>query len=160
MTAMDLRGSTIIVNGHTCEGWSQDGDCFGPPQDHELERVITGADGLSASFGTGMKGGEFNYKFMPNSPSYFHFNKLAQQKLRGDNNNAQRVLEGSADFPFVSVKSTMKGGRLIKAPLAFQAGQGEFAAGTFVIYWEECLTEGGKTTSSPTSPPGGIPITP
>ena len=151
MTAMDLVGSTIIVNGHTCEGWSSDGDCFGPPQDHELERVVTGADGLSASFGTGMRGGEFNYKFMPNSASYFYFNKLGQQKLRKDN-NAQRVMEGSADFPFVGVKSTMKGGRLIKMPLAYQGGQGEFAPGTFVIYWEECLTEGGRTSSAPATP--------
>lgn len=162
MNSMALENATIKIGpdsaSHTIEGWSADGDCFGPPMDHEVEVVVTGADGLMASFGTGAKGGPINYKLMPNSPSAAYFNDLFQKKLRRNSegrrsNGRPQVLAGSADFPETGIKTTMKEGRMTKGPLSYQAGMGDFSALTWTVVFQEILTEGGKGNTGPA--PGG-----
>ncbi len=60
--ALDL--SSVILNGITIEGWSEDEDALTMPDAIEIAVIKKGADGLMVAGRTAEKGGEVTLKLL------------------------------------------------------------------------------------------------
>ena len=114
-----LEGSKVILNGITCQGWSQDEDALTLPEAFERYITQTGADGLKVSGTTGEKGGEVIFKFLPNSPTV----QILQGFVLAEKNGAYIEWNGIIKYNDNSIV-TLNKGVMKKAPLGYTLGKG------------------------------------
>ena len=114
-----LEGSKVILNGITCQGWSQDEDALTLPDAFERYITQTGADGLKVSGTTGEKGGEVTFKFLANSPTV----QILQGFVLAEKNGAYIEWNGIIKYNDNSIVTLSKG-VMKKAPLGYTLGKG------------------------------------
>ena len=132
---VSLERTTVTLNGHTIQGWSEDADALTMPGDHELVTTRRGADGMLAGFGTGARGGEISIKLLPIGPSTRFFMQQVTAILGG-----QRVVwEGSISNEETGAGFTLTRGVMTKVPLGQTMGSGDFANQVFVFEFEEIV---------------------
>lgn len=115
--ALDL--STVILNGITFSGWSQDEDALTMPDAFVLAITETGADGLLVAGRTGAKGGEVTFKLLANSPTV----QELQAIVLAEKNGGSVQFSGIVDFSDGSV-ATLDKGVLKTAPNGYTIGKG------------------------------------
>ena len=114
-----LEGSKVILNGITCQGWSQDEDALTLPEAFERYITMKGADGLMVSGTTGEKGGEVTFKFLANSPTV----QILQGFVLAEKNGAYIEWNGIVKYSDNSIVTLAKG-VMKKAPLGYTLGKG------------------------------------
>ena len=115
--ALDL--SSVILNGITLEGWSEDEDALTMPDAMELAVIKKGADGLMVAGRTGEKGGEVTLKFVANSSSVQTLSAI----VLAEKNGAALNFSGIINFNDGSVV-TLDKGVLKTAPNGYTLGKG------------------------------------
>lgn len=131
MSDFSLEQSSLVLNGHTVTGWSDDADALSMPN-VDLANVVRGADGGMVSTSTGDKGGPVIIKLRPNSPSTaFFMNAVTAQQ-----NGAAVKWNGLYRDPLNQVVVALAGGVLTNAPLGQTMGKGETGNREFTFEFE------------------------
>ena len=144
-----LQDVTIILNGHTVEGWSEDTDALTLPDAFEFASVRRGATGDMAAFSTGDRGGPVSLKLLPNSPSVPF---LMNQVTRILSEKAEVIWDGSVKHSRTDASVTLNRGILISGPLWYTMGKGEVSNLTFTWEFEEIIPNFKKVNSA------GVPV--
>jgi len=133
--AINLTGTTVVIDGHTVTGWSDDADALMMPDEVELAQVQRGADGLMVASLTGIRGGEVQLKLLASSESAQFFGRLVTHMLNGG------WRESSGTIRYANgVVTHLERGILTTAPLALTAGQGSVATRIFRFEFERIIT--------------------
>ena len=132
---VSLERTTVTLNGHVVQGWSEDADALSMPDEFEFATTRRGADGMLAAFGTGARGGEVAIKLLPTSPSAQFFMQQQTAILGGD----RVVWDASIVNDETGASFTLTRGVLIKGPLGQNMGAGDFANQTFTLDFEEIV---------------------
>ncbi len=136
-----LQDVTVILNGHTVEGWSEDTDALTLPDAFEFASVRRGAIGDMAAFSTGDRGGPVSLKLMPNSPSVpFLMNQVTRILVE----RAEVIWDGSVKHGKSDASVTLKRGILISGPLWYTMGKGEVGNLTFNWEFQEIIPDFAK----------------
>ena len=117
LRALDL--SSVILNGITFTGWSQDEDALTLPDAAELSVFQKGADGLMVAGRTGEKGGEVTFKLLANSPTV----QPLQTFILAEKNGAFVEWNGIIKYSDNSIVTLAKG-IMKKVPLGYTLGKG------------------------------------
>jgi len=115
--ALDL--STVILNGITFSGWSQDEDALTLPDASTFSVFEKGADGLMVAGRTGEKGGEVTFKLLANSPTV----QALQAIVLAEKNGASVEFSGIVNYNDGSVV-TLDRGIIKTAPNGYTLGKG------------------------------------
>ena len=129
-----IEHTTVELNGHVCEGWSEDEDAFMVP-DIELANIIRGADGKMLAISLSNRGGEITLKFLPTSRSAAFFAQQAAQIRLG----AAVIFNGQSVNSQTGVSLRMERGVLKQAPMGQTQGKGAAAAREFVFEFESLI---------------------
>ena len=144
---LSLEHTTLTLNGHEVQGWSEDSDALTGPDALELATVRRGATGQMAAFPTGDKGGPITIKLLPDSPSTAFFMQQAEVLRRG---GAVRW-EGSIQNPALGISAALLNGVMTTAPLWPAMGKGSVANHTFVFEFEQIVVNYDAPNFTPTS---------
>ncbi len=140
MTTISLEGTTVELNGHIVQGWSDDSDALMMPDAFELATVRRGATGDMATFSTGDKGGPISIKLLPTSPSLpFFMQQLAVQLNGGAVVWDGKITNSQSGFGF-----TLERGVMTAGPLGQTMGRGEVANDTFTFEFERIIPDYAK----------------
>ena len=138
-----LQDVTVILNGHTVGGWSEDTDALTLPDAFEFASVRRGATGDMAAFSTGDTGGPVTLKLLPNSPSVpFFMNQVTRILVE----RAVVIWDGSVKHSRTGASVTLKRGILISGPVWYQMGKGEASNLTFNWEFEEIIPDFAKAS--------------
>ena len=137
MKIISLEGTTVELNGHVVQGWSDDSDALMMPDSFELASVRRGATGEMAAFSTGDKGGPVSVKLLPNSPSLPFF----MQQLATQLNGAGAVWDGNIKNSQAGFGFTLVRGVMVSGPLGQTMGSGEVANATFTFEFERIIPD-------------------
>lgn len=126
-----IENVSVVLNGHTVQGWSDDADALSLPN-IDLANVVRGADGGMVSTSTGEKGGPVIFKLRPNSPSTaFFMNALAAQQ-----NGASVSWNGLIRDSQNQTNAILTNGVLMNGPLGQTMGKGSTANREFTFEFE------------------------
>jgi len=144
--AISVIGTTVVIDGHTVSGWSDDADALMMPDEVELAQVTRGADGLMVASLTGNKGGEVQLKLLANSESAQYFGRQVSHILNG----GMREFSGTVRYSN-GVVTHLERGVITTAPLAITLGQGPAATRIFRFEFERIITnfDSGRYSSPP-----------
>ena len=151
---VSLEHATVTLNGHVCQGWADDTEALVLP-DIDLTNVTTGADGLLAASSTGMRGGEIELKFQPQSPSVQFFGTQLTHYLRGN----PIEFNGSIVNQTMGQAIQLSNGVFRRGPLGQSLGNGDPVAQVYVIHFQLILPnyDGMVTTPAPVIAPVATP---
>lgn len=136
MTDMSLEQNTVVLNGHTVGGWSDDADAFSTP-DVELLATKIGADGKMVVSSTGNKGGEVMIKLLANSKSAKFFMNVVTAQLVGGSVQWNGLYRDSRN----GINVLLNQGYLTTAPLGPKIGKGDVANMEFVFTFERIIPD-------------------
>ncbi len=129
-----IEQTTVILNGHTVTGWSDDADALGMPN-VDLANVVRGADGKMVASSTGEKGGPIVIKLLANSPS----TKFLMNMVVAQQNGASVSWNGIIRDAINQINVILTNGTLSNAPLGQTIGKGEAANREFTFEFERIL---------------------
>ena len=132
---ISMADTTVILNGHVVQGFSEDSDALTMPDAFELASVRRGATGDMAAFSTGDKGGPVSIKLLPNSRSLQFFMQQATLQLQG----AVIIWDGSIQNTQTKFGFALARGVLTAFPLGQTMGKGEMANQVFTFEFESIL---------------------
>lgn len=141
--SLDL--SSVILNGITIEGWSEDEDALTMPDSIELAVIKKGADGLMVAGRTAEKGGEVTLKLLANSSTV----QALQAIVLAEKNGAAVNFSGVITYNDGSI-ATLDKGVLKNAPNGYTLGKG--APGTMSYVFEFQVIDFETITGSFESP--------
>jgi len=136
MPDFSLEQVSVVLNGHTVTGWSDDTDALSLPN-IDLANVVRGADGKMVSASTGDKGGPVVLKLLPNSPSVKFFMAAVAAQLNGANIVWQGIIRDSIN----QVNVALINGVLQNGPLGQTLGKGEAGNREFTIEFERIIPD-------------------
>lgn len=145
-TTVSIQDTTVVVNGHVVEGWSEDADALMLP-DIDLATVTRGADGRMVASSTGNRGGEVRFKLQANSPSTQFFSQQVATIIRG----GAVVFNGTIRNSRMGISIRLERGVLSTAPAGQTLGKGSAAAREFAFEFETVLPnyDGARFTGPP-----------
>lgn len=126
-----LEQFSVVINGHTFTGWSDDTDALSLPN-IDLANVVRGADGKMVAVSTGEKGGPVTFKLLPNSPTTKFLMNAITAQLNGAAIKWNGIIRDSINQTFVALVN----GTLANGPLGQTIGKGEAANREFTIEFE------------------------
>ena len=129
-----LEQTSVIINGHTFTGWSDDADALSLP-DIELANVVRGADGGMVAVSTGNKGGPVVLKFLANSPSAKFMLNAAAAQLAGAGVKWNGIIRDSIN----QIVITLTNGTLVLTPSGPNLGKGEVKNPEFTIEFQKII---------------------
>ena len=136
MSQFSLEQTTVILNGHTVTGWSDDADALSIP-DIDISAIKRGADGKMVAASTGEKGGPVIIKLLANSPSVKFFQNIATAQLGG----AAVVWAGIVRDAISGINVALLNGVLTHAPLGPTMGKGDIANREYTIEFESIIAD-------------------
>lgn len=131
MVDFSLEQVSVVLNGHTVTGYSDDTDALSLPN-VDLANVVRGADGKMVSVSTGDKGGALIIKLLPNSPSVSFFMNAVVAQM----NNASVKWNGIIRDSITQVNVVLYNGTLTNVPLGQTMGKGDAGNREFTIEFE------------------------
>ena len=134
--SFSLEQTTVVVNGHTVTGWSDDTDALMLP-DIDLTTVKRGADGVMVAATTGEKGGPVTLKLLANSPSVKFFQNLVTTIQQG----GRVEFNGSVVDNINGITVSLERGVLQHAPLGPTLGKGDVANREYMIEFERVVAD-------------------
>ena len=147
MPHIDITNATVVLNGVTIEGWSEDTDALMLPT-IEYATVKRGADGKLQASSTGNFGGPIEFKLLATSPSTKWFEQKISSQLRG---GAPATFEGSIHDRINNTTLRLSRGVLTNAPPGPSLGMGDAASMTFTVDFETIMPnyDSAEFTSAP-----------
>lgn len=134
-TILSIESISVILNGHTVEGWSDDNDALSLPEGIELANVTRGADGRMVGATTGNKGGQVRIKLQANSPSTkFFMGKLTEQ-IRG----AVITYNGTVVDSRLGTSVRLYRGVMMSGPMGQTIGKGSAPNREFIFEFESVI---------------------
>ena len=124
MEELSGRDGTLILNGHTYVGLSDDEDAFMPPPDVELGIERRGAQGHLFWAGSAEIGGPVIIKLMPTAPSHGF---MQTQVQRISDRTAANAWDGTWSVERLGFGLSLEGGRLKVSPFGNTVGKGAAA---------------------------------
>lgn len=149
-----LFQTTMILNNHRVEGWSEDEDALMMP-DITLGTTVRGGDGLMLTQSTGDLGGEVTIKLLAHSKSCQFFMQQHELIRRG----AQVIWNGSIDYGAIGARVVLRAGSMLTGPSGQTLGKGRAQTRQFVIDFQEIAKnyDGGLFSSPPALEPASLP---
>ena len=129
-----LEQTSVIINGHTFTGWSDDADALSLP-DLELANVVRGADGKMVAVSTGNKGGPVIIKLLATSPSTKFMMNMVAAQMNGAGVSWNGIIRDSIN----QIAVTLVKGTLTLAPSGPTIGKGEVKNAEFTIEFEKTI---------------------
>ena len=114
---VSLEHTTVVINGHTCEGWAAAADALALP-DITFATSERGPDGLKVVSSTGMRGGMVTLKFLANSRSRAFFSQQVSEIQRG----AVKNFSGSISNSQTGETTRLERGHMEVAPVGTTLG--------------------------------------
>lgn len=136
MGQFSLEQTTVILNGHTVTGWSDDADALSIP-DIDISAIKRGADGKMVAASTGDKGGPVIIKLLANSPSVKFFQNIATTQLAG----VAIAWAGIVRDAINGINVALVNGVLTHAPLGPTMGKSDVANREYTIEFESILAD-------------------
>lgn len=144
MPFINLRNSTLILNGHTVEGWADEDDALMFPQT-TLANVTRGADGKMQASSTGNVGDGIEIKLLATSRSVAFFGKQVQHLKNG----GRVVFNGTFIDNINNTTVSLERGVMTEAPDHASLGQGAAGTVTYKIEFEEIKPDFSGTRGYP-----------
>ena len=135
MRLFNLKDTTVVLNSHEVEGFSEDADAITMPDGFELATVRRGATGDMAAFSTGDRGGPVSIKLLPHSPSLPFF----MQQLAVLRDGGRVTWDGEVRNTHAGWSFRLAGGVMVSGPLGQTAGRGDVANQTFTFEFEDII---------------------
>ena len=126
-----LEQVSLILNGHTVTGYSDDTDALSLPN-IDIANVVRGADGKMVAVSTGDKGGPLVIKLLPNSPSVSFFMNVAVAQMNGAAVKWYGIIRDSIN----QTNTVLFKGTLSNVPLGQTMGKGVAGTREFTIEFE------------------------
>lgn len=136
MTDFSLENVSVILNGHTVQGFSEDADALSLPN-IDLANVVRGADGGIVATSTGDKGGPVILKLRPNSPSVPFFMSAMAAQQNGASLSWNGIIRDSQNQTNVS----LTGGTMTNGPTGQTMGKGSTANREFTFEFERVIPD-------------------
>ena len=130
---ISLEGTTVLLNGHHVQGWSEDADALTMPDAVELATVRRGATGDMAAFSSGNRGGAVSIKLLPTSPSVQFFMQQAEVLRQG----GSVVWRGDIQNLQQNISATLTRGVMTAAPRFPNMGMGDVSNYVFTFEFED-----------------------
>ena len=124
MSTGSIHHTTVILNGTQIRGLAPDADSIMFPT-RELISIEEGADGFTAFYGLGIRGGQFQIKLQATSASLPYI--ATEFEIARITNGAGTIFNGSVFNSLTGERVTMRGGRMFSGPFGQTQGQGVLA---------------------------------
>ena len=131
-----VSNTTLILNGHTFTGWSEDADALSMPT-VDLAVITRGGDGRLTASDTGNRGGPVIVKLQPTSESAkFLMNSISTARTGG-----RIKWNGYARYNDTNVTVALTTGVLVNGPLGPTVGKGASAPLVFTFEFEDIIPD-------------------
>ena len=134
MSIGSVHHTTVILNGTQIRGLAPDADSIMYPS-RELLAVEEGADGFTAFYGLGVRGGQFQIKVQATSASLPFL--ATEFEISRVSNGAGTIFNGSTYNSLTGERVTMRGGRMFSGPFGQTHGQGAWPANIYIFHFAE-----------------------
>ena len=134
-----LRDTTVVLNGHTIDGWSDDQTALQLPRDVEQYVPRYGPDGGLLLMGTGMEGGPVMISVFLGSVT----DRYLAQQIVAQRNGAPVEWSGSVRNSLLGLSITLEGGGLVKASHGLAGGKGNVAAEVYHFEFQRVIRGAG-----------------
>lgn len=133
---VSISNTTVVVNGHTVSGWSEDTDALLLP-DLTIANIKRGGDGRMTSSGTGDQGGPVTFKLLPTSPSTQFFMNLGTTQRSG----GSVEFNGTVRYNDTGIVVELNRGIMTQLPSGQTVGKGSSATQMFIIEFESVVPD-------------------
>ena len=135
MASIDATNTSVVLNGHTCTGFSEDTDAVTLPE-IELGTVTRGANGDMVGHSSGNRGGEVKLKFLPTSRTHFFLQRQMQRQMAG-----QEVRwDGSIEYRTTNASVRLENGRMTMGQSGTTVGKGAASSVVYTFEFEELVS--------------------